>query len=59
MGEHSLVLVVATEVKAGKELLLDYGTSHAVGRKRMPGPKIDKKSKTKRLRISRKTEKKG
>ena len=59
LGEHSLVLVVATEVKAGKELLLDYGTSHAVGRKRMPGPKIDNKSKTKRLRVSRKTEKKG
>ena len=35
LGEHSLVLVVATEVKAGKELLLDYGTSHAVGRKRI------------------------
>ena len=45
LGEHSLVVVTSMEVKGGKELLLDYGTSHAVGRKRMPGPKKDRVAK--------------
>ena len=39
LGEHSLVMRVTVEVKTGKELLLDFGTSHSVGRKRPPGPK--------------------
>ena len=39
LGEHSLVMRVTVEVKTGKELLLDFGTSHSVGRKRAPGPK--------------------
>ena len=39
LGEHSLVLVTTVEVKQGKELLYDYGVSHAVGRKLRSGPK--------------------
>ena len=39
LGEHSLVMRVTVEVKTGKELLPDLGTSHPVGRKRAPGPK--------------------
>ena len=39
LGEHSLVLVTTAEVKQGRELLYDYGASHAIGRKRFPGPK--------------------
>ena len=39
LGEHSLVLVATAGVKKDKELLYDYGHSHAVGRKRLPGPK--------------------
>ena len=39
LGEHSLVMRVTVDVHTNKELLLDFGTSHAVGRKRPPGPK--------------------
>ena len=50
LGEHSLVMRVAAEVKAGKELLLDFSTSHSVGRKRAPGPKGGKLRGIKRTR---------
>ena len=41
---------VTVDVKVGKELLLDFGTSHAVGRKRAPGPKGGKLRASKRPR---------
>ena len=50
LGEHSLVLRLMTEVKTGKELVMDFGTSHAVGRKRAPGPKGGKLRGIKRAR---------
>ena len=50
LGEHSLIMRVSTEVKVGKELLLDFGTSHSVGRKRMSGPRREKQRNIKRAR---------
>ena len=50
LGEHSLVMRVTVDVKAGKELLLDFGTSHSIGRKRAPGPKGGKLRGIKRAR---------
>ena len=59
LGEHSLMMRVAAEVKAGKELLLDFGTSHSVGRKRAPGPKGGKLRGIKRARGAGKSAAKG
>ena len=52
LGEHSLALVVVVDVKAEKELLLDFGTSHAGGRKRPPGPKKEAAAKRARAKAA-------
>ena len=59
LGEHSLVMRVTVEVNTGKELLLDFGTSHAVGRKRAPGPKGGRLRGNKRQRGAAKSAAKG
>ena len=59
LGEHSLAIRVSAEVKTGKELLLDFGKSHSVGRKRAPGPKGGKLRGVKRMRVAGKPVAKG